>query len=88
MQTDTFAWAPPIPRAVYEDKDWLYRVVTDEWAFRLQQAGGRRIPGPIQVKVMHFGYIDDDTMEEVKTLKVNPNWTYAVVRVSGPAVRP
>jgi len=88
MQADIFAWAPPIPRDVFEDKDWLYQVVMDEWVFRLQQARGRRISGPIQVKVMHFGYIDDDTMEEVVTLEINPNWTYAVVRVSGPAMSP
>jgi len=88
MQADTFAWSPPIPRDVFNDKDWLYQVLTDEWVFRLHQAGGKRMPGPVQVKVMHFGYIDDDSMEEVITLEINPNWTYAVVRVSGPAVRP
>jgi hypothetical protein len=88
MEIDTFAWAPPIPRAVFEDKDWLYPAVMDEWAFRLQQAGGKRIPGPLHVKVMHFGYIDDNTMEEVMTLKIKQNWTYAVVRVTGPAMKP
>jgi hypothetical protein len=73
---------------MFDDKDWLYSAVIDEWAFRLRQAGGKRIPGPVQVKVMHFGYIDDDTMEEVMALEINPNWTYAVVRVSGPAMSP
>lgn len=88
MQIDTFAWAPPIPREMYGDKDWLYTTVIDEWIVRLQAAGGKRIPGPVQVKTMHFGYIDDNTMEEVMSLKINPNWTYAVVRVTGPAMSP
>lgn len=87
MQIDTFAWASEIPREMYSDKDWLYSVVTEEWHVRLQHAGGNRIPGPIQIKTMHFGYIDDNILREVMTLERNPNWTYAVVRVTGPAIR-
>ncbi len=88
MEIDTFAWGADIPRDMYEDKDWLYEAVLGEWHARLQYARGIRIPGPIQIKTVHFGYIDDNTMEEVMSLEINPNWTYAVVRVTGPAMKP
>lgn len=89
MDTDIFGWAAPIPRQLYLDKPALYSIVMGELEGRLRDAGGIRLPGPIRVRILQFGYIDDDSMLEVlvKT-ELSPLWTYAVVHVSCPAVKP
>jgi len=89
MQLDTFSWVSPIPRSLYLDKPALYNIVLNGWEVRLQAAHGYRIQGPIHLQAFGFGYIDDNSMEEVlvKT-ELSPLWTYAIVRVSGPAMRP
>jgi hypothetical protein len=89
MQIDTFAWASPIPRSLYMDRQFMYEAVIKEYGARLQEAGGFRIPGPVRVQVLQFGYIDDNSMEEVVVgSELSPHWTFAVVRVMGPATRP
>ena len=88
MNVDVFAWAPSMPLGMWDDKEWAYQVLQDEWIERLRAAGGRRLPGPINVRVMHFGYIDDDSLEEVIMCNDGPGITYVVVRVTGPAMSP
>lgn len=89
MSVDTFAWAPLIPRHLYLDKPALYDIIIGEFEYRLQDAGGIRIPGPIRMRFLQFGYIDDDSMQEIIVgTELNPLWTFAVVHVSCPAVKP
>jgi hypothetical protein len=89
MQIQTFAWAAPIPRHLYLDKPALYDIIMGEFEGRLSDEGGIRVPGPIRLRFLQFGYIDDDSMKEVliKT-ELSPLWTYVVVHVSCPAVHP
>lgn len=86
---DTFAWAAPIPRHLYLDKPALYDIVMGEFEGRLQDASGIRIPGPIRLRILQFGYIDDDSMQQVivKT-ELSPLWTFVFIHVSCPAMKP
>ncbi len=88
MEIQTFAWAAPIPRHLYLDKEALYPIIMGEFESRLRVEGGVRVPGPIRMRFLGFGYIDDDSMQEVlvKT-ELSPLWTYAVCHVSCPAVK-
>jgi hypothetical protein len=55
----------------------------------LDEVNGTRVTGPLHVKVMGFGYIDDMSMQEVFVgTELSPLWTYAVVRAVGPAMAP
>jgi hypothetical protein len=88
MELDIFAWGSSIPRTLYLDKEALYSIVQDAWDMSLGEVNGVRIPGPLHVKITGFGYIDDDSMKEVLVrTELSPTWTYAIVRVTGPAMR-
>ena len=89
MHPDTFAWASSIPRGLYMDKQALYEIVQRAWEMGLEEADGTRIPGPLHLKITGFGYIDDDSMKEVLVrTELSPLWTFAIVRVAGPAMAP
>ena len=88
MQDDRFAWAPNIPREMFEDKEFLYSVLPAEWEQLLREAGGIRLPGPVHMQVMEYGYIDDDSLEPVIMDVYNVRVRFVVVRVIGPAMRP
>lgn len=88
MDIDTFVWMCPVPRGMWEDKVWAYSTVQMVWREQLHKARGHRLPGPLQVKVMHWGYIDGNSMEEVILQGKTPLATFVLVRVVGPALTP
>jgi hypothetical protein len=89
MQIDEFAWMQPIPRTLYNDKPAMYDLMMKGWEVRLSVAHGRRVSGPLRFQVSGFGYIDDMSLKEVLVKsELSIMWTYAIVRISGPAIRP
>lgn len=84
---DIFTAVLPVPRELFEtDKQTMYDVLTREYWIMMYNSNRVRIPGPIMMETRYFGYIDDDSMEEVIVgLSYSSLWTYVVIRVSGPA---
>ena len=86
---DTFTWATLIPRHLYLDKLAFYDIAIGEFEGQLQIAGGIRVSGPIRLRILKFGYIDDDSMQEVIVgTELSPLWTFVFIRISCPAMKP
>lgn len=88
MIMDKFAWAPAIPREMFEDKEFLYSALPADWDALLKEAGGVRIPGPLHMQAIEYGTIDDMSGQEVVMSPDSPLWTFVIVRVTGLAMRP
>ena len=88
MKIDTFVCAPHVPRDIFDDKELLYGVLLAEWEHRLRESGGIRLPGPLCMKIMQYGLIDDDSLEPVIFDKDFVRIQFVVVRITGPVMAP
>jgi hypothetical protein len=87
VKSKPFIVMTPIPRDVYEDEGWRYDMMYDIWEIKLQENRGHRLYGPIHIKTIGFGYIDDDSFDMIMSSWYGP-WTFALVRAYGPALDP
>lgn len=83
---DKFVIYQPIPRILHEDEEQRWIALHFIWYESLREKRGVPVSGPLQMTVIDFGYIDDNTLREVYVSERSREWTFATWRVIGPAV--